>query len=110
MTERKRFLAAVLIWEAIVVLLAIVASECRLSSGINLLDRRVFGTEEVYTYRNMILPKVVAWLIYSIPASLAGLFTYRKLQQNASETRCRRCGYILRGLDVPRCSECGERI
>ncbi len=26
------------------------------------------------------------------------------------ETRCRKCGYILRGLAEPRCSECGERI
>src|SRR5438128_1143533 len=26
------------------------------------------------------------------------------------ETRCRKCGYILRGLTQPRCPECGERI
>ena len=26
------------------------------------------------------------------------------------ETRCRRCGYILRGLTEPRCPECGESI
>ncbi len=26
------------------------------------------------------------------------------------ETRCRGCGYILRGISEPRCSECGERI
>ncbi len=26
------------------------------------------------------------------------------------ETRCRKCGYILKGLTEPRCSECGERI
>ena len=26
------------------------------------------------------------------------------------ETRCRKCGYILRGLSEPRCPECGERI
>lgn len=26
------------------------------------------------------------------------------------ETRCRRCGYILRGLVEPRCPECGESI
>ena len=26
------------------------------------------------------------------------------------ETRCRKCGYILRGLTEPRCPECGERI
>ncbi len=27
-----------------------------------------------------------------------------------TETRCRKCGYILRGIPEPRCSECGERI
>lgn len=26
------------------------------------------------------------------------------------ETRCRECGFILRGLTEPRCPECGERI
>lgn len=28
----------------------------------------------------------------------------------ASETRCRKCHYILRGITEPRCPECGERI
>ena len=27
-----------------------------------------------------------------------------------SETRCRRCGYILRGITETRCPECGEAI
>jgi hypothetical protein len=27
-----------------------------------------------------------------------------------SETRCRKCGYLLRGITEPRCPECGERI
>ena len=26
------------------------------------------------------------------------------------ETRCRKCGYILKGISEPRCSECWERI
>jgi hypothetical protein len=26
------------------------------------------------------------------------------------ETRCRKCGYILRGISEPKCSECGEVI
>ena len=29
---------------------------------------------------------------------------------NPSETRCRKCNYILRGISEPRCPECGERI
>lgn len=27
-----------------------------------------------------------------------------------TETRCRQCGYILKGLTVPRCPECGGAI
>lgn len=27
-----------------------------------------------------------------------------------NETRCRKCGHILRGLSEPRCPECGEPI
>jgi hypothetical protein len=27
-----------------------------------------------------------------------------------AETRCRECGFILRGISEPRCPECGERI
>ncbi len=42
------------------------------------------------------------------------LVVYHKLTYErfpiAGETRCRSCGYILRGLTEPRCSECGERI
>src|SRR5689334_11366531 len=30
--------------------------------------------------------------------------------QSLEETRCRKCGYILRGISEPRCPECGERI
>ena len=31
-------------------------------------------------------------------------------QQEDAETRCRKCGHILRGLSEPRCPECGEKI
>ena len=34
---------------------------------------------------------------------------YRRGRPDA-ETRCRRCGYILRGITEPRCPECGEAI
>ena len=48
--------------------------------------------------------------------TIPALCTYALLpHQDASEqpppeTRCRKCGYILRGIPEPRCSECGERI
>ncbi len=31
-------------------------------------------------------------------------------RQRDNQTRCRACGYILRGISEPRCPECGERI
>ncbi|MBN1343425.1 MAG: hypothetical protein JXQ73_12130 [Phycisphaerae bacterium] len=40
-----------------------------------------------------------------------GLLTrYLGAMRDDNETRCRKCGYILRGITEPRCPECGERI
>lgn len=50
-------------------------------------------------------PLILAFVIYG----LLGL-TWRKRIRRDSETRCRQCGYILRGITEPRCPECGERI
>jgi len=38
------------------------------------------------------------------------LMTHFARSVSDRETRCRKCGYILRGITEPRCSECGERI
>ena len=48
-----------------------------------------------------------------IPVVIYGILTRRfhpKKHFLDGETRCRKCGYILRGITEPRCSECGERI
>lgn len=55
----------------------------------------------------------VAWFA---PVALLALATYGLLTiflvrpSRDDETRCRKCGYILRGITEPRCPECGERI
>ena len=56
----------------------------------------------------------IAWFI---PITLLGFVTFGLLsklwpkgQTADRETRCRKCGYILRGISEPRCSECGEKI
>ena len=41
----------------------------------------------------------VGWVLISIADA-----------RGAGETRCRKCGYILRGLSEPRCPECGTPI
>lgn len=52
------------------------------------------------------LPVVVlAMFVFGV---MARCFGPKELRDR--ETRCRRCGYILRGIPEPRCSECGERI
>ena len=41
-------------------------------------------------------------------AVLAHMLTPKETKDG--HTRCGKCGYILKGLTEPRCSECGERI
>ena len=43
-----------------------------------------------------------------IATVLAHLLTPR--EKKDGHTRCGKCGYILKGLTEPRCSECGERL
>ena len=55
---------------------------------------------------------VVVWLLVNV-GIMAAVFVYawlRSRRPGDRETRCRRCGYILRGITEPRCPECGERI
>jgi hypothetical protein len=51
-----------------------------------------------------IIPALAAVCVYGILT-----FCYGP-ESNDRETHCRKCGYILRGISEPRCSECGERI
>ncbi len=41
---------------------------------------------------------------------LASMFQWMTEIRTDRETRCRKCGYILKGITEPRCPECGERI
>ncbi len=52
-------------------------------------------------------------LALTVPGLLVAVFVHRALAKHAladGECRCRKCGYILRGLSEPRCPECGERL
>jgi len=56
----------------------------------------------------------IAW---SLPITLLAFAVFGLLTRffgprhpSDNETRCRKCGYILRGITEPRCPECGERI
>lgn len=59
-----------------------------------------------------LLPYLVMSTMVAAALTVYGLLTRRYYARRPfdGETRCRRCGYILRGISEPRCPECGERI
>lgn len=53
----------------------------------------------------------VLWTSFStFPGLLIATLLMARRSRNESETRCRKCRYVLRGLQAPRCPECGEAI
>ena len=58
----------------------------------------------------------VSAAVYMLPVFFCVITIYvlfsshSKSGANSAETRCRKCGYILRGISEPRCPECGEQI
>lgn len=54
---------------------------------------------------------VAKFLLFGTPALIVvAIVAGQFIVKPDSETRCRKCGYILRGISEPRCSECGEVI
>ena len=62
------------------------------------------GRPIAYSFLLALPPVLAAVLIYGLLTRM-----YAK-SPVGSETRCRKCNYILRGITEPRCPECGERI
>jgi hypothetical protein len=62
------------------------------------------------------IPDPLSTLVFTTIPALLGILIYAGLTWRYGpiridpETRCRKCGYILRGISEPRCPECGERI
>jgi len=56
-----------------------------------------------YAFGLVFLPALVAVLAYV-------LLTVRYGRALYDQPRCRKCGYMLRGLSRPQCPECGEHI
>ena len=58
---------------------------------------------------------VAVILFWALPTAVVTVLafaaaTYGSKASLRHETRCRRCGYILRSLTEPRCPECGEKF
>lgn len=55
-------------------------------------------------------------IVFGLPpfllAMITSFFTYGLILKHTTdhECRCRKCGYILKGISEPKCSECGEPI
>lgn len=61
----------------------------------------------VLSYPDVQVPMAVT---LTAAACFGWVLLYLSERRGDNETRCRKCGYILRGLSEPRCPECGERI
>ena len=55
----------------------------------------------------IVIDLLPAILVAAVSYTLATL--HAQTDELEDGPRCRRCGYILRGLTEPRCPECGER-
>ncbi len=71
------------------------------------LARRGPGPLSSSTYATLAQVPTIA--ILALPGLLAAVLIVAQRHRDP-ETRCRNCGYILRGIPEPRCPECGERI
>jgi hypothetical protein len=70
----------------------------------------VFGIDDDW---GAVLFLLVPWTVVSMASIGAWVYLSHRFPLWATpdgETRCRRCGYILRGISEPRCPECGEVI
>ena len=59
------------------------------------------------------IAEVVLVSVLCVPGMVAALYAFHRVSRRPTfdgETRCRNCGYVLRGLVRPMCPECGEAI
>ncbi len=96
-------------WAAAWGIALLVGEAAGVSLGWVLIERQFFRPP--LTGLDLISGAIMVFLVVSIPISLHALLKRRDVGGWAGrETVCRKCGYILRGITEPRCSECGEKI
>jgi len=84
---------------------ASVIEDCLKSLGFR--GRRIGLSPDYYYYY---LVAFLIFVVFTPPGIIVALLIARRRGPGDDETRCRKCGYILRGISEPRCPECGERI
>lgn len=83
----KRWLAITLAWLSFSILFAVLqgtAMQLGLEYHINVVVLwPLFGApDDIYSFRNLAVPRILAYIVTSIPAFLAGLITYQSLSQD----------------------------
>ena len=63
-----------------------------------------------FVLSSSLLASGILGCLVMVSSFLAVLMYHDPVTTHQPETRCRKCGYILRGISEPRCPECGERI
>ncbi len=109
----KLWILAAVVWQVLLIPILIWSYESGFSYKINQLDWAVFGPPvEIYSVRNLVLHRIVAWLVCTIPVGSTVLWAYsRKSSIERARVKrglCIRCGYDLTGNVSGTCPECGR--
>jgi hypothetical protein len=102
-------------WRATIAVVAVTGAMILLHP---LLISSVFLDDFVLPIYKLVGQPIGSSILYFFPISVVAITIYGLLTRYFhprksfldGETRCRKCGYILRGITEPRCSECGEKI
>ena len=63
---------------------------------------------DLYDFARHPLDSLEFLFVTSFVGLLVGAISYDLLRTRADEKTCRKCGYLLHGLPIARCPECGE--
>jgi hypothetical protein len=71
---------SILIWEVLVILVLVSSYEIGFSYSLNQVCWAVFGPpNDLYGFRNIVLPRIIAWLIETTPVAWTSLWLHSKL-------------------------------
>lgn len=71
---------SIVIWEALVILVLVSSYEIDFSYSLNQVCWAVFGPpDDLYGFRNIVLPRIIAWLIETTPVAWTSLWLHSKL-------------------------------
>ena len=75
----KRWVCAAVVWQVLLIPILIWSYEWGFSYKINQLGWAVFGPpDDLYSFRNLVLPRIAAWVVCTIPVGLTVLWAYSR--------------------------------